>query len=187
VAVRRLGTAFALVLAALALDGCGGSGDAPPSSGAGRTESPVESAVRQGHARKSRTNHANPVGPRLLWEHEYVGTSVRSRDGERVPIAFPEAVEVSISRWEFPRGKRRTAIGWEARCNGYGTWGRVSQSRVHVGEISASAVGCDRERNEEDDWLADFFAADPFLRRDGDRLVLSARSKVLRLRVQSGR
>lgn len=66
-------------------------------------------------------------------------------------------------------------MGWHAGCNGYGAQVRVNADELHVRHITSSLIGCSANREKQDEWLSEFFAADPRWRLSETTLTLTSR------------
>lgn len=64
-------------------------------------------------------------------------------------------------------------IGASAGCNSMGGSYSIADGVLVVGPLFATEIGCEPERQEQDDFVADLLGAGPTLVVDGDRLVLT--------------
>lgn len=63
-----------------------------------------------------------------------------------------------------------------AGCNTMSGSARLEGSRLRVGNLATTAMGCDPARAAQDEWLAGFLAAGPRAHLTGDRLTLTLRN-----------
>jgi heat shock protein HslJ len=66
-------------------------------------------------------------------------------------------------------------------CNSAGAAFTIDDGRLVVGDITSTAMGCDPEREAQDQWLLAFLASRPRITFDGDKLVLASDTTVVRL------
>lgn len=107
----------------------------------------------------------------------FAGTTV-TEAGEPRPLV--EGTEITVSFRDD--GADGDGIGWSGGCNGWGSTVVITRDRLDVGdEIGGTAMGCEQERHDQDDWLAKFFAADPFWTIDDGTLTLTVDDTVITL------
>lgn len=102
----------------------------------------------------------------LLWGRWFRASHLQD-DGTTRPVAGDRPLYVG-----FRREEHGDAVVWMASCNTYGGDVAVGAERLGVSGIGSSQVGCEPVLEEQDDWLAAFFAAGPRWRLDGDELRL---------------
>ena len=148
-------TAIAVLATALVFAGCGASEDAPNQS--------TEESQKP-------------------WGMTFVSTEM-TRGGDPVDligdadleVRFQEAIDrPNLS--DTPQG-----IAWRASCNYMGGRADISGSKLIIGPVTSTDMGCPPPRHREDKWLSDFFAGDPSLELEGARLTLRNGETVIRL------
>jgi hypothetical protein len=101
------------------------------------------------------------------------------KDGERHPL-FDEATV----RLKFADYDGRDFAGWSVDCNSFGARVDVGPRRLDLWRPHSTLIGCDRRRERQDRWLANFLISDPRWSLDGrmlklgegdDRIVLQRR------------
>lgn len=102
----------------------------------------------------------------------FLSTSVINGDSTR-PLA-----EGTRIRLEFAGDELSAYAG----CNylGFGD-ARQEDDRLVVDQTSSTDIGCDRQRADQDDWLADFLTSEPTVRLDGDSLWLASQDTTIKL------
>jgi heat shock protein HslJ len=85
----------------------------------------------------------------------FASSSVTEGDDPR------ELIEGKPITLRFERSPGCDWITWEASCNGFGARVEIKAKRLLVGEIGQTLIGCPRESVEQDEWLSEFFAANP--------------------------
>jgi heat shock protein HslJ len=103
--------------------------------------------------------HAEPSGAaepgERLWGRAFVSVRVKEGEANRVLV---DGTAVNV---RFDRTAGADSLGWHAGCNAMGADVQVQGDRLDLGDISATGMGCDARRTEQDEWLFEFFAADP--------------------------
>ena len=102
---------------------------------------------------------------RDIWGRHFIVTSIAAED-EEPPVARPIYIRISFS------SKRGHSIGWQGRCNSMGGDVRFTETRMRVGEVGSTLIGCESEAEEEDDWISGFLGGRPDWRLVGERLQL---------------
>jgi heat shock protein HslJ len=59
---------------------------------------------------------------------------------------------------------------WRAGCNHFGSPVRISATRLVVSSVEGTAMGCDKPREDQDEWVSGFFQQDPDYTYRGKRL-----------------
>lgn len=72
----------------------------------------------------------------------------------------------------FVRQERGDGLLWMTSCNTFGGDLAVGRDRLTVRDVGGTAAGCEEVQQEQEEWLADFFAADPHWRSLGEQLRL---------------
>jgi hypothetical protein len=104
-----------------------------------------------------------------LWGRWFRAENLR-QDRELAPVAGDEPLYVG-----FLRQERGDSVVWMTSCNTFGGDLTVRPDRLRVRDIGGTAVDCEDEVQAfQEEWLADFFAANPDWRSVGDRLRLTA-------------
>jgi len=85
-------------------------------------------------------------------------------DGTQVRIAFRDG-QITLS----------------AGCNTIGGAYAIADGRLLVSDLSTTEMGCDPDRQTQDEWLASFIGARPTLTLDGSDLTLQAADTVVTL------
>ncbi len=119
-----------------------------------------------------------PDPGRRLLDRSFVSETV-SQGGQPRPLVDGIPLEVA-----FEDRPDDDSVVWRAGCNTMGAPVVVEVERLAVGTIVSTGMGCAPEQEAQDDWLTDFFRADPAWRLAGDRLVLEAGDTVIELREQ---
>lgn len=101
--------------------------------------------------------------------------------GEPRPLVDGEPIRLT-----FERSQRRDSVGWRATCNGAGSSVEITPDRLLLGPIASTAMGCPKPSAEQDEWLSEFFEADPEWVLDDGKLTLTAGDSVIEL-IESGR
>lgn len=91
-------------------------------------------------------------------------------------VAWPLVAGTRI-RLDF----RATDMGASAGCNSIGGTYRIENGRLIFEGGSMTEMGCDPDRDAQDQWLIQLLASKPALRLTGDELVLESGSIVVRL------
>lgn len=91
------------------------------------------------------------------------------------PRELVEGTAITVS---FPEDGR---ISFSAGCNGMGSTVEVEADRLVLGDIEATAMGCDDALHEQDTWVAELIGAEPTYTLDGDRLRLESDGVVVEL------
>ena len=99
----------------------------------------------------------------LLWDRSFRSTAVWEDDRRR-PLVDGIPIDVSFSK----RPKVRNTMGWHASCNWIGGDVDITQTRLIVGQGESTAMGCEENRAEQDDWMTAFFTSDPRWRMEDD-------------------
>ena len=89
------------------------------------------------------------------------------KDGERHPL-FDDATV----RLKFTDHDGRDVAGWNVDCNFFGARVDVGQKRLELWRPFQTLIGCDRRRERQDRWVANFLTSDPRWSLDGRRLKL---------------
>ncbi|MEV0567249.1 META domain-containing protein [Dactylosporangium sp. NPDC050588] len=63
-------------------------------------------------------------------------------------------------------------VGFRAGCNSISGAARIDSGRLVVSEVESTAMGCEPQRGEQDNWFTTFLQAGPELRLEGADLVL---------------
>lgn len=153
-AEARLAGVVALTMGVVVLSGCGASDSG--STAASTAEMPQQTVAQ-------------------LWGRKFVATAFDESAGERPPIADPKAVHVS-----FTSPKAR-GIGWEANCNSFGSPLRITSTKLLLSNVGGTLIGCAPQFEQEDEWLARFFEADPQWQLHGAHLTLSSEGEAVEL------
>jgi heat shock protein HslJ len=112
-----------------------------------------------------------------LWGNEFLATRVTEQGRARPLVAGTELV-VSFEQ-------RDRVVAWRAGCNRMGAPVTVSPERLDVAEeVGGTAVGCDPERQAQDEWLTGFFRGDPWWELRGEVLLLQHGDTFFELRRQ---
>jgi heat shock protein HslJ len=69
---------------------------------------------------------------------------------------------------------RNGSVRAYAGCNQFTGTGRVSGGRLIIGQLRQTQIGCDPQRMNQDQWLADFLTAQPRWHLAGNRLRLTS-------------
>lgn len=67
----------------------------------------------------------------------------------------------------------------DAGCSNMQGQVRLDNGQLRLDELSATGVGCDRPRHDQDAWLSGILSATPSWRLDGDTLTLTSGSTEL--------
>ena len=110
--------------------------------------------------------------PAPLAGRTFVSESVTA-DGEPRPLVEGTHIEIGFS----DDGRMRAT----ASCNTLSGAIEVRASRIVVGELSSTRIGCSPERHEQDRWLAAVLSADPAYVVRGTRLLLETGGTAIRL------
>lgn len=110
-----------------------------------------------------------------LWGRSFVVTEVTGVD-EEPPVSRPIRIRVSFSQ------EQRHNIGWQAHCNGFGGDVLFTATRMKVYGYASTAIGCQANRQEEDNWLTEFIQSGPEWQLDGERLRLTSDDATVELR-----
>jgi heat shock protein HslJ len=76
---------------------------------------------------------------------------------------------------------RNGSVRAYAGCNHLSGSGRLAGGRLVMGQLSQTLIGCDRDRMNQDQWLASFLTAQPAWRLAGDQLELTGGAATLTL------
>lgn len=126
---------------------------------------------------------ARPAGEELIGSR-FVSTHVEEAGEPRHLVDGP--IEVAF---EERRGGG-DALRWSAGCNIIGGRFAITEDRlrpVTAGsdqdfELESTAMGCEPEQQEQDDWLTEVFATGPAWEMEDGMLVLSTPDVTIRLR-----
>lgn len=97
----------------------------------------------------------------------FVSTEVTGRTlaaGTRLELAFPEAGRLTV----------------HAGCNRISGDVSFDSDRLNASDLDSTLMGCDQARSEQDDWLRTFFKSSPRFALNGDHLVLTGGSEVIK-------
>jgi hypothetical protein len=112
-----------------------------------------------------------------LFGRPFVASDAVVKNGERAPL-----VEGTRLRLRFVRGEERDLAQWRAGCNNFGARVEITATRLEIGQVTGTEVGCDPPLARQDRWVSRFFASDPEWVRHGNKLRLTRRDDVIRLR-----
>lgn len=101
-----------------------------------------------------------------LWGRWFRAEQLRDGD-ERVLVAGDGPLHVG-----FVRQERGDGLVWMTSCNTFGGDLAVRRDRLRVRDIGGTAAECEEVQQEQEEWLADLFAADPHWRSLGEQLRL---------------
>ena len=76
---------------------------------------------------------------------------------------------------------RNGSVRAYAGCNQFTGTGRVSGGRLIIGQLRQTQIGCDPQRMNQDQWLADFLMTRPRWHLAADRLQLTSDTAQLTL------
>ena len=114
---------------------------------------------------------------RALWGRNFIATSVSGLPRRLdPPVQQPPQIRLSFS------AEREHDVGWKARCNGYGGNVRITATKIEVDRVGHTLVGCQDEREEEDEWLFRFMDSDPEWRLGVTKLTLISNSAKIELK-----
>lgn len=111
-----------------------------------------------------------PTGSGDLRGRTFLSTSVTESG---VPRELAAGTRVSLRFTDD--GRLLADAGCNTLAGAVGTRG----GRLSVEDMSVTGIGCDRQRHDQDGWLAEFLQAEPAWRLDGDDLVLSTATSEL--------
>lgn len=66
------------------------------------------------------------------------------------------------------------SFGFSAGCNSHGGSYEVRDGQLIVPGLGSTEIGCDTERHQQDNFLAEFFTSMPLLTIEGDRLTFTS-------------
>jgi len=112
-----------------------------------------------------------------LFGSSYVASEAVVKNGDRAPL-----VEGTRLRLKFVQDEKRDLAQWRAGCNSFGARVEITASRLEIGQVSGTEVGCDPPVARQERWVSRFFASDPEWVRHGNKLRLTRRDDVIRLR-----
>lgn len=101
--------------------------------------------------------------------------SVSVREGDR-PRELVEGTRIEVS---FERRGDHDVVRWRAGCNTSGAEVRIEADRLRIRPGGGTDVGCEERRHRQDEWVSEFFQADPFWELEGDRLTLTSQDVVM--------
>jgi heat shock protein HslJ len=104
---------------------------------------------------------AVPAGPDLQGR-EFLSTGVEQAGADR-PL-----VPGSRIRMTFSDGRISASAGCNTMSGAY----RIDGGRILLDDLATTLIGCQADLQAQDEWLSDFFRADPAIRLDGNDLVL---------------
>lgn len=110
-----------------------------------------------------------------LWGRDFVSSQISGA---------PESLEMADSNVQVEFVHESGGFGWvsvELSCNELSATVHPSGDRLVTDAIITTDMGCDGLRQEQDDWLSEFFAADPMFEFSGDELTLTSDDAVLQL------
>lgn len=108
----------------------------------------------------------------------FAGTTV-TEAGQPRPLV--EDTEITVT-FEHNQHTGEDGVRWNAGCNTAGAPVAISADRLDLGPDGGStSAGCEQDRYDQDDWLWDFFHADPYWRLDGGTLTLTVDDTVITL------
>lgn len=114
---------------------------------------------------------------RDIWGRHFIAISVaEGEDGEEPPVAEPVSIRLTFGT------EKDHGVGWQASCNSFGGNVHFTATKMEVEPAGGTLVGCDEEREEEDDWLVDFMDSDPEWHLEGERLRLVSDSGTIVLK-----
>jgi heat shock protein HslJ len=100
------------------------------------------------------------------WGRAFLSTSVTENDQPR-PLVEGTRIRLTFSDDHH--------LGAQAGCNSMGGPAEISEgedTRLVVGDLATTEMGCDPARHAQDDWLARFLTSRPTWQLDGPRLTL---------------
>jgi heat shock protein HslJ len=59
---------------------------------------------------------------------------------------------------------------------------RVTAEELQIGQIASTLIGCPAGREEQDEWLGEFFGSNPHWRLSDSQLTLSSGETVIELK-----
>lgn len=101
-----------------------------------------------------------------LWGRWFRAEHLRQGD-DTVVVAGDRPLHVGFLRQEGGDG-----LVWMTSCNTFGGDLAVGRERLTVRDIGGTAAGCEEVQQDQEEWLADFFADGPHWRSLGERLRL---------------
>lgn len=105
----------------------------------------------------------------VLWGRQFVAVSVgEGAADEEPPVGRPLEILLSFS------AERDHNVGWHARCNGASGDLQITDTLLKIEEFGSTLIGCDPEREGEDEWLASFMLSEPEWRFDRNRLRIES-------------
>lgn len=117
-----------------------------------------------------------------LFGRAFVSTSIE-KEGKPYPLWHDKELRVDFDH----ESGDRDVVRWRASCNFYGAEFEVEDERIVTGPITGTTMGCSPARRErEDRFFARFFEADPAVVVSHNRLELSARDVVIKLKQRQG-
>lgn len=112
--------------------------------------------------------------PQRWWGRTFTSTAV---EGDAPPGGgLQPGTEIDLT---FDEQEGRRELRWNAGCNTWGAPVTIEADRLVAGPFSQSANGCRDELDRQDQWLHDFFAAEPRWAVQDGQLVLSADGLVM--------
>jgi hypothetical protein len=119
---------------------------------------------------------AKRVGSALFGK-PFVSSEAVVKNGHRAPL-----VEGTRIRVRFAREDQRHLIRWRAGCNFFGARVEITPTRLEVGQVTGTAIGCERPLALQERWVSRFIGSDPDWVRHGRKLRLTRHDDVIRLR-----
>ena len=117
--------------------------------------------------------------PNLLWGRSFISSTVTEGgsprplvDGTEIGVRFESRDPVGVVSW--------------VSCNYRGSDVQITPNRLDVltaslYRLEETDIGCRGEREQQDNWLAEFFLTDPFWELDGRDLTLRSGDIVIEL------
>jgi heat shock protein HslJ len=128
-----------------------------------------------------RPHRAGKYEWRLEHRGAFVAISITTTDGTQPPIGQPTSVHVGFGWDAFNNGPWLPILSWEANCNGMFAQFRAGEHRLRLSDFGGSAVLCPETTGREDDWLLEFFKADPYWQLHGPQLTLTSGANSIQL------
>ena len=138
--------------------------------------SPTQEPEPRGSRRPRKPSEAPKDPGAALWDRSFVSTAV-VEDGQPRPMVRNKPLTL-----RFEERADGVVAAWQSACNTTGGDVVATATHLAITDLMGTAMGCEEQALEQDDWINDFFRADPRWELDGDRLTLAAGDVVIRLR-----
>lgn len=119
---------------------------------------------------------AQRVGSALFGK-AFISSEAVVKNGVRAPL-----VEGTRVRLKFVRDEERDLARWRSGCNNFGATVEITPTRLEVGQVTGTEVGCAKPLARQERWVSKFIGSDPRWTRQGRKLRLTRGDDAIRLR-----